>query len=60
MLIVKYVLHRKFFIKVRFFQKPDVGDEEIHENEASPVDQSGESEDDEEEAAPTKGKPQDV
>ncbi len=45
---------------IEFFQKPDVGDEELPENEASPVNQSDESEEDEEEVAPAKAKTQDV
>lgn len=62
MLIVKFVRFHQInlFTKVEFFQRPDVGDEELPENEASPVGQSDESEEDEEEVVPAKGKPQDV
>ncbi len=47
-----------FFLKRNILQKPDVGDEELPEREASPVHQSAESEDDEEEVAPAKAKAQ--
>ena len=41
-------------------EKPDVGDEELPEKEVSPVAQSDASEEDEEAAAPVKGKVPDV
>ena len=41
-------------------QKPDVGDEELPIDEVPSAEQSADSEEDQEEVAPTKSKPQDV
>ena len=55
--------HTKICSKYKNFpmlQKPDVGDEEVPIDEALSAEQSADSEEDQEEVAPTKAKPQEV